>query len=76
MLLQGTGVLMVGNTEAAASAAVLAIQKALPANCHGCFLAFKGQPAPIQRLTAFTASLLSVAFHSSQDTYKTSATRS
>ncbi len=41
LLLQGMGVLMVGRTEAAASAAVLALQKALPAGCHGCFLAFK-----------------------------------
>ena len=38
---QGMGVLMVGRTEAAASAAVLAVQRALPASCHGCFLAFK-----------------------------------
>ena len=41
LLPQGMGVLMVGRTEAAASAAVLALQKALPASCHGCFLAFK-----------------------------------
>ena len=41
LLPQGMGVLMVGRTEAAASAAVLALQRALPASCHGCFLAFK-----------------------------------
>lgn len=32
---------MVGRTEAAASAATLALQKALPASCSGCFFAFK-----------------------------------
>ncbi|CAK0783770.1 hypothetical protein CVIRNUC_006970 [Coccomyxa viridis] len=43
---KGMGVLMVGRTEAAASAATLAVQKALPAGCRSCFLAFKaGQSA-------------------------------
>ena len=41
VLTQGMGVLMVGRTEAAASAATLAVQKALPASCRSCFLAFK-----------------------------------
>ena len=47
VLAQGMGVLMVGRTEAAASAATLAIQKALPASCRSCFLAFKVCPHPI-----------------------------
>ena len=47
MLTQGMGVLMVGRTEAAASAATLAVQKALPASCRSCFLAFKVCQHPI-----------------------------
>ena len=47
MSTQGMGVLMVGRTEAAASAATLAVQKALPASCRSCFLAFKVSPHPI-----------------------------
>lgn len=39
------GVLMVARTEAAASAATLALQKALPATCRPCFLAFKVLPS-------------------------------
>jgi hypothetical protein len=48
--------LMVGRTEAAASAATLALQKALPASCRSCFLAFKVRLAAALLRTAIMLS--------------------
>ena len=61
MLAQGMGVLMVGRTEAAASAATLAVQKALPASCRSCFLAFKVCPYPAMACVSRPSQLCSAA---------------
>ncbi len=40
-LTQGTGVLLVGASEAATSAAALAVERALPSSCRDCLFVFK-----------------------------------
>lgn len=38
---QGMGVLLVGSSQAAAAAAALAVEQALPRDCRSCLLVFK-----------------------------------